>query len=99
MLKSLKRVNFKSEEANLLQENVYQFLNQINPITNSGILLFNVSVGASATKIDHRLGRKPQGFYIIDKTSDSNVWRSAPFDDLYLTLTSSSPTTISLWIF
>lgn len=99
MLKSLKRVNFKDEETNALQENVYQFLNQINPVITSGVLITSVNVGTSPSKIEHKLGRTPQGFYVVDKNSNSNVWRSSISDNRYLTLTASTPSTISIWVF
>jgi len=99
VLKSLKRVNFKNEETNALQENVYQFVNQINPVISSGVLLTSISVGVSPLKIEHKLGRVPQGFYVVDKNSNSNVWRSSASDNRYITLSASAPSTISLWVF
>lgn len=100
MLKSFKKLSFKNEEANTLQDNVSQFLNQLNPVINSGVLIQGISVGTTAKKIEHKLGRRLQGFIVVDKNSDCRVWRSSNTElDLFITLTASASSTISIWVF
>ena len=49
--------------------------------------------------INHGLGRSPQGWFLIDNTADSVVWRTQPFNATSLTLEASANTTINLWVF
>ena len=46
-----------------------------------------------------RLGRKPQGWFIVDQTASASIYRSQPFNSNTLTLTSSAACTVSLWVF
>lgn len=69
-----------------------------NPISN-GIILKDVPLILGATVIDHRLGRVPQGWILIDINAAATIYRSAAFNDLTLTLTSNAAVTASLYVF
>lgn len=80
-----------------------QWASQLNPLlglpTSSPSLLKGINVVSGTNVINHRLGRTPQGWVICDIDGAITLHRSAAFNDLTLTLTSSGAATISLLIF
>jgi hypothetical protein len=75
----------------------------INPVLaqpfNSGLLLPEITLVSGANVINHRLGRKMQGWVVTDRNGTADVYRTAPFNDLTLTLTASSGIKVSLFVF
>ena len=75
----------------------------INPVLalppNQGLLLPNVSLSSGVNIINHKLGKTQQGWILTDQQASADIYRSAPFNNLTLTLTSSADTMISLWVF
>ena len=74
----------------------------LNPVLaipqNSGqIITCNLVTGANI--INHGLGRMMQGWSITDINAAVTVYRSAPFNNSTITLTSSGAATISLEVF
>lgn len=56
----------------------------INPLLALPLLKGNtvreVALGTTPVAIDHRLGRVPQGWLIIDSNANEVVYRTAPFN-------------------
>ena len=74
-----------------------QFLN--NPLLN-GVLLTGVELGSTATQVPHSLGREPQGWIIVNKNADANVWQSSKdLSKAFVTLQASADVTVDLWVF
>ena len=76
----------------------------LNPILAipflNGNQIDNISFKAGVpVAINHLLQRKPQGWIVTDITTASVLFRSAPFNDLTLTLTAINDTTASVWVF
>lgn len=76
----------------------------INPVLALPILNGNEIDGIDlvANKpqaINHLLQRMPLGWFLLDNTANSVIWRSADFTVNFITLTSSVDTTINLWVF
>lgn len=69
--------------------------NQLNSVS----ILNNIELVIGNNKIAHKLGKKPQGWMILDINAASTIYRSQDFDDLFLTLNSSAVATISLGVF
>lgn len=69
-----------------------------NPL-NSVSILKEVELRVGNNKIAHKLGRRPQGWLILDINAAAQIYRSADFDDLFLTLNSDAQATISLGVF
>lgn len=63
------------------------------------VLLKNISLSVGANVINHKLGRTPQGWRIVDIDGAAQVYRSASFNNLTLTLTSNAAVTVSLEVF
>lgn len=83
----------------LLQTSWASSLNPMlqNPLTNG--IIIDVILISGANIINHRLGRKPQGYIIIDQDASASFYRLAPFNDLTLALNSSANVNVSLYIF
>jgi hypothetical protein len=69
--------------------------NQLNNVS----ILNDVKLSVGANKIAHKLGKKPQGWLILDINAAATIYRSQDFNDAFLTLTSSAAATISLGVF
>jgi hypothetical protein len=80
-----------------------RWASQLNPILANilvnGLLLQNISIISGINVINHLLGRKQQGWIVTDRTGTALLDRTADFNDLTLTLTSTAPCQISLWVF
>ncbi len=65
-----------------------------------GLQLNNIALSANIPKvINHLLSRLPQGWFLVDKNSESNIWRSSDWTTTTITLTSDVDVTISIWIY
>jgi hypothetical protein len=69
-----------------------------NPILN-GTLLESVSLANGVTVVNHRLGRRPRGWFIVDINAAATVYRSQPLTEKTITLTSDAAATCKLWVF
>jgi hypothetical protein len=69
-----------------------------NPLVN-GLLLRNISLSIGDNVVNHRLSRQMQGWMLVDQSAGVVLYRSAPLNDLTLTLNASAPVTVSLWVF
>lgn len=80
-----------------------RWASEINPVlalpTSKPSFLKGIIITTGVNVINHRLGRLPQGWIITDTNSGAILYRSADFNDLTLTLTSSGSATISLMVF
>jgi hypothetical protein len=80
-----------------------RWANMINPTINfppiQGTLLTNVNLINGVTVINHLLGRNQQGWILTDQTAAANIYRSAPFNSLTLSLTSDASTTVNIWCY
>lgn len=89
MARLLQGANQVAEETNRATAN--------SPLLN-GRLVTGVAVGTIAAARNHGLGRTPQGWFIVDKTIDVNVWRTA-WDNRTITLDATSSATIAIYVF
>lgn len=75
----------------------------LNPVLtseiNNGRLVSDVALINGTTVINHKLGRKQQGYMITDQSAAASIYRSAALNDITLTLTSNAGCTVSLWVF
>lgn len=69
-----------------------------NPITNM-LILESVLLIAGSNVVNHTLGRKQQGWILVDQQGVSSVYRSAPFNNSTLTLTSSAQVMVNIGVF
>lgn len=93
---------FQSDDKNfsLMQSQWRAVLNPIIAIPMlQGLQLNDIVLNAGVNVINTRLSRKQQGWLITDIDASSQLFRSAPFNSQTLTLTASSPCTVSLWVY
>lgn len=64
-----------------------------------GHQLDNIALINGTTVINHKLGRKMQGYMIADQNAAASIYRSAALNDLTLTLTSSAACTVAIWVY
>ncbi len=69
-----------------------------NPL-NSVFILENVALINGVTTINHKLGQKQRGWFIIDINGAATIYRSQPFNDKTLVLTSSAAVTVNIGVF
>lgn len=69
-----------------------------NTLNNCSILK-DVNLITGVTVINHRLGHTMNGWFIVDIQGAAQIYRSAPFNNLTLTLTSDADVTCSLGVF
>lgn len=76
---------------------------QLNPLLNQplskALILKEVNLAVGDNVINHKLGRKLQGWAIVDSDGLSDIYRSAPKGDLTLTLNSSAAITVDILVF
>lgn len=75
----------------------------LNPVisnpTNAVQVLQNVNLLSGSNVINHRLGRQMQGWFVTDIQGSATIYRSAPFNNMTLTLTSNSAVTVNIGVF
>lgn len=96
---------FKDDNKNfmLFQSNVANQLNPIlrNPLTNTSILK-EISLTTGSNTINHLLGKKLQGWYIVRQRSAASIFDtqdSNPQPQLTLTLTTSADVVCDVAVF
>lgn len=76
---------------------------EINPVIQNqlvnGLLILSIPLINGVTVVNHKLGRQMQGWAIVDINASASVYRSQPFNDKTLTLTSNAAATANLWVF
>lgn len=96
---------FKDDNKNLmLMQNIWSSI--INPILNTAelntVLLKNVSLSTGSNNVNHKLGRKLQGWYIVRQRAAASIYDNQDNNqnpDLTLTLVSSADVTVDLVVF
>lgn len=86
--------------APLMQTRWASLLNPVlvNPTNNISIVK-DVSLAIGDNVINHLLGQKMQGWFLVDINAASTIYRSQPMNDLTLTLNSSAVCTVSIGVF
>lgn len=69
-----------------------------NPLNSISILQDQALING-VTVINHKLGRAQQGWFILDINGAAEIYRSQPFNDKTLTLTSDAIVTVTLGVF
>ena len=87
---------------NRIQDNVGDVLRSLqNPILDGVRITANLVTGDN--QIAHKLGRKYQGYLVIGQTAAALIFfkagTSATSAETFLTLNSSAPCSVVLWVF
>ncbi len=98
-MSSLPLIKSEDQVMNLIQT---RWKSQIDPLLDNEITNGRLIQGqplSGTTVINHKLGRKMVGWYLVDIDGAVMIYRSTPLNDTTLTLTTSGPCTVSLWVF
>lgn len=74
----------------------------ISPAIASDIVqgqIIRAKLTAGNTTFNHLLSRQMVGWYIVDVDAATEIYRSGPLNDQTLTLNSSAPCSVSVWVF
>lgn len=78
------------------------FTHQIesNPLISGRLIEGVVLTLAAPVIINHRLGKRPQGWIIVDvQSAGTPIIKRTAWDNLTLTLATSADCTVSIWVF
>lgn len=93
---------FQDENENLMQVQ-RNWKSKLDPLLSkpllNGRMLTNVALNNGSTTIPHGLTGTQQGWILVDVAGAATIFRSAPFNNKNLVLTSSAAVTVSLWVF
>lgn len=97
-IRAFRKFGSDSDEMNRVQDNVEIALEPliISPIIDG--VLISASLVAGVNTVNHKLGRKPQGWILVAPQANESVWQLAA-DKNVLTLEASGNITTSLWVF
>ncbi len=97
-IKDLETIQFDDEKINRMQafnkKFCAQFLNK--EIIDGRLVAINLSAGSNT--VNHGLGRKPIGYWVVSKSANIDIWGNS-FNETSLTLSSSGTVTGSIWVF
>lgn len=71
-----------------------------HPLLESGRLIEDVVLGATAVDVPHLLQREPRGWIVVRRSANQSVWegtQSRP--TMFLNLVASGTVTVSLYVF
>lgn len=103
-IKNYKKISSDIQELNQIQDRISDVFTAISSsdIIN-GVLLKSIFLSTGEENlIAHKLGRKPKGYIVIRKRSQSEIWDeqdSVQMPNKYLDLRCSANVLIDLWIF
>ena len=88
-------------EMDRLQQNIEIFTGPlINVPFLKGNLLESVQLGTTETQVQHKLGLAYQGFLILNKNAQSDIWVSSETENRStINLTASATVTTDVWVF
>lgn len=93
---------FKTDDRiSMMQQNSWaRTLNPFlsNPL-NSVKVLKDVALTTGVNVINHLLDSQQQGWFLVDKQGAGDVYRSQPFNNKTLTLTSTANMTVSIGVY
>lgn len=102
-ISALERIPVKSEDLRRMQEKLVTFANAVTRIELlHGRRVMGVTLtGAAETKVEHKLGRTPLGWFLIGAFGAIGIpYESTTRDDKFLYLTQAGATAVvDLWVF
>lgn len=98
-MKAFRKINTNNWELDQVQTNVEQVLTPIATIPqNDGAAIRQVKLLTGINRIAQPLTRKPLGWYVTDKDTTADIYRSA-WDSRTVTLVTDNDVTVDIWIF
>jgi len=98
----VKYTPFRQDEQSFssLKDNLANIISELQTDVNSGRVIEDITLSSgSVTEVGHTLGRTPQGFIVVRKDANADVWESSSPDNVSFFLTSDTSVTISIFVF
>lgn len=83
---------------NTVQQNIENSFNRLDKVSILNNVIFDGVLINGNRALEHKLGRKPVGYIIIQKTGNINIWNGS-IDENILQLFSSGSVTASIMVF
>ena len=107
MLRAFRKIRVKDQQLDDVQTNV---ANTLTPVLKSlivdGVLIKDIDLVSGVNRINHTLGRVPEGWIIVDRNTTATVFKTIPTtaantitDSSTISLTSSGTVKVSIWFF
>ena len=96
----LPQFNFNDRTLSMMSTQWRSILNPVlaNPISNPRILK-NINLKSGVNVINTGIQQLQQGWIVSDINAVATIYRSQPFNETTLTLTSSAPCTVTLVVY
>lgn len=93
------RVRVRTESSEF-ERNVKQVTDRLaNSILLDGILLEDIPLTTTATRVYHRLNRPIRGYFVVFAEDDTRVWVGGENNLQFVELTANATRTVNLWVF
>jgi hypothetical protein len=108
LLNAFRKIRVKDKDLEQVQSNIS---NTIAPVLKSlivdGVLVKDIVLASGVNRVNHTLGRPPEGWIIVDRNSAATVFKTVPVagtantitDSSTISLTASGAVTVSIWFF
>ena len=107
MLNAFRKIRVKDKDLEQVQSNIS---NTIAPVLKSliidGVLVKDIALASGVNRVNHTLGRPPEGWIIVDRNSAATVFKTVLTtasntitDSSTISLTASGAVTVSIWFF
>lgn len=95
----LNKLRTSDPTLNRIQDNIGDVLKSLQkPILDGVRVSANLTTGAN--RIAHKLGKRYQGYLVIGQTAGALIYEQAEASaEMFLTLNSSAPCSVVLWVF
>lgn len=97
--KKLLRIQGKDADLNRAQSNISVMFDYVQNQLTGPVSIQTVTIENTGTVVSHKLGRRPVGWIIVDKTTNNDVWRTGDFSDLLVEFTSDGTVTLKILFF
>lgn len=95
-----RRIRTGDKYIDAVQDNVNEALRPVleNPLMRGSVVPFTIASGVD-TKVPHKMGTVPEGFFVVSPTAAGHVWQVEPPTRLFLILRADATITGSLYVF
>jgi hypothetical protein len=96
-----KEIQTEIDELDRVQSNIALYAKPLSEnVMIQGVLLKDIALTTSETLVEHKLGTDYQGWIIVDKNANANVYVSSKnLPKRFLALTATATVTVSIWVF
>ena len=98
MLTPFRKIFTKDKDLTTVQSMIDNVLKSYEKVLLDGIVITATFSGVTTLEVEHKLGRLPQGWLVIDKSAKTDVWATNT-DSRLLTLNVDNDVILKLYVF